>query len=117
MRDAVAEGVADHERSAAILVLDHRGDVGGTVVQIDAGKRAAALPNAARLRPQHPMAGGRQPVRHDVEIARAAPERWQQHDHVSVSLRQDLDAYIAARNEGSLRPRRHPASLLQIRLQ
>jgi hypothetical protein len=106
--------VPDHERRAAVLVLDHRGDIGGIVVQIDAGDRATALPDAAWLGPQHPVAGGCQSLRHDVEIAGATPQRWQQHDHVSVSLRQHLDAHVTTRNDGSLRRRRHPARILQI---
>jgi len=65
-------------------------------VEIDAGHRAAALADPARLRPQHAKSGARQPLGNPVEIRCTAPERRQQHDARPASLRQHLDRHIGA---------------------
>jgi hypothetical protein len=76
--NAVAEGVTGDERRTAAVAFDHRGDVGGTVVQVGIRRRAAAGADPARLRPQHAIAGAGDPLRHDVKVGRAAAERRQQ---------------------------------------
>ena len=99
-RDAVAEGVTGDQRGAAAVALDHRRDVGGAIMQIGIGRGTAARADAARLRPQHAIAGGGDPLRHDVEIGRATAERRQQHERVAGPLRQHLDADGPALNDG-----------------
>jgi hypothetical protein len=69
--------VTDDEGRTVRRMLDHRRDVVGIVVQVDAGHRALALPDPARLRPQHAEAGGGHACRDRVEILRAAAERGQ----------------------------------------
>jgi hypothetical protein len=106
-RHPVAEGVSDHESRAAVRMLDDRGHVGRAVVQIDPVQRTSAAADAARLRPQHPVAGVGQARRHRIEIGCAAPQRGQKHDDVGslASLRQDLDPHVAACDHGSGRRR------------
>ena len=101
-RHAVAEGVADHEGRPVVVVLDHRGDVGREIFQLDALPRPGALPDAARLRPQHAKACVRETFRDGIEIGRAAAERRQQHDRRAFALRQHFEAGVAARHHDVL---------------
>jgi hypothetical protein len=75
-------------------VLDHGSHIGSAVVQVDPVQRAAASPDAARLRPQHPIARIRETLRDRIEIGRAAAKRRQQNNDGSASLRQNLDADV-----------------------
>ncbi len=100
-RDAVAEGMAGDERGLAAVVFDYRRDVGGAVMQVRVRRRTAACTDAARLRPQHAIAGGGDPRSHDVEVGGAAAERWQQRDAPARSLRQHFDLDVAALNDGA----------------
>jgi hypothetical protein len=74
-RDPVAEGMPDYESRTIAVLLDDRGDIGGAVVQIDPGERAAAFSDAARLRPKDAVTGACEALGHSVEIACTAPER------------------------------------------
>ena len=49
--------MADHEGRAETFLLDHGRDIGRVIVQIDPSQRCVAVPDAARLRPQHAIAG------------------------------------------------------------
>ncbi len=91
--------MARHKGSAVVFVLDHGGDVGRIVVQIDPGHRATAFADPARLRPQYPVAGVREALGNRIEIGRAAAERRQEDDERTAALRQHLEAHIVALND------------------
>ena len=82
---------------------DNRPHVRCPIVQINSRKRTPALPDAARLRAQHAVAGSRKPFCDRVEVGRAAAERGKQNDDAAspIALRQDLDTHVMVRNEAA----------------
>jgi hypothetical protein len=74
-RHPVAESVAHHKSRPVVIVLDHRGDVGREIFQFHVLPWPGALPDAARLRPQHAEARVREMFRDGIEISRAAAKR------------------------------------------
>jgi hypothetical protein len=68
-------------------------------VQIDVGQRTGARADAARLRPQHAVAGHRQAQGDRIEIGGAAAERRQQHDGGPLPLPENFDLHVATRDD------------------
>jgi len=99
----VAEGVSNDESRAIAFVRDDRRHVRRVVVQINSCKRPPALPDAARLRAQHAVAGAGKPFRDRLEVGRSAAERGKQNDDAAslLALRQHLDAHVMVRNDVS----------------
>ncbi len=91
----------DHEGRAGGGVLDDGRDVVCVIVQVDAGHRPAALPDAARLRPQRAEAGGRKLFGDWIEIFRAAAERGEQRDERPIALREVVDLGVAVADDGT----------------
>jgi hypothetical protein len=93
--------VSDDECRSVVFVRDDRRHVRRVIVQINPRERTAALADAARLRPQHAVAGARKPFCDRIEVGRAAAEGGKQNNNASlpISLRQDLDAHVTVRND------------------
>jgi hypothetical protein len=95
-RDEIAEGVAHDDRLAVRHFLgDHGSDVGGVVVQRQAGQRAGTAADAARLRAQHAKPVGGEIGGDRVVIIRPTAERRQDDDGGTAALGQHDDMRVA----------------------
>ena len=75
-----------------MLMIDDGGNVAGQHMHVEVLHRPLALPDAARLRPQHPETIGCQLGSSLAVILAGATQRRQEDDERAATLRQRLDA-------------------------
>jgi hypothetical protein len=88
--------MAHNYRRTLLFMLNDHGNIGGVVMQGKLGHWPGAGPDATGLRSQYSKAVRSKLRSHDVVVFRAAAKRWQNHYDGTRSLREDLNAYIAA---------------------